>query len=313
MHEERPAAAPLRTLIVFYNRMWNAPLPVDLELPAGCEMSSDRRRIPEAAAVVFHIPSLRWLRPPAKRPGQIWVAWSIECELNHPRLSDPAFMRLFDLTMTHRQQSDIRSGYVDYYSSADNLARTLREPPQPKDDEHLVAAFISSRFNQSRRREYTRDLMRYLRVDSYGKFLRNRSLQGDQWRPTKLRTIARYKFTLAFENSIAPDYVTEKFFDPLVAGSVPVYLGAPNVELLSPGDHCFINTSDFQSPRALAEYLLAVAADPAAYDAFFEWKQKPFRPAFVQYIEEQKVHAFIRLFRRVQELQAQSLLSNFTS
>ncbi|HEX7589325.1 MAG TPA: glycosyltransferase family 10, partial [Anaerolineae bacterium] len=171
---------------------------------------------------------------------------------------------------------------------------------------HLVAAFISSRFNQSRRFEYTRELMRYLKVDSYGKFMRNRSLKGDQWRPTKLEIIARYKFTLAFENAIAPDYVTEKFFDPLVAGSVPVYLGAPNVETLAPGDHCFINTSDFPSARALADYLIDVADDQAAYDTFFEWKQKPFRQAFAQYLEEQKTHTFIRLFRRVQELRAQS-------
>lgn len=34
---------------------------------------------------------------------------------------------------------------------------------------------------------------------------------------------------MAFENVIAMDYVTEKFYDPLIAGSVLVYLGAPNI------------------------------------------------------------------------------------
>lgn len=43
------------------------------------------------------------------------------------------------------------------------------------------------------------------------------------------------KFTLAFENSRARDYVTEKFFWPIDAGSIPIAYGAPNVALFAPG------------------------------------------------------------------------------
>jgi hypothetical protein len=80
--------------------------------------------------------------------------------------------------------------------------------------------------------------MRYLQVHSYGKCLNNRALLEDTGRQTKLDKVARYKFTLAFENSLTRDYVTEKSFDPLIAGSVPVYLGAPNIEEFAPGKHC---------------------------------------------------------------------------
>lgn len=34
----------------------------------------------------------------------------------------------------------------------------------------------------------------------------------------KVQTLKRYKFSLAFENSNEEDYVTEKFFQSLVAG-----------------------------------------------------------------------------------------------
>lgn len=34
----------------------------------------------------------------------------------------------------------------------------------------------------------------------------------------KVETLKRYKFSLAFENSNEEDYVTEKFFQSLVAG-----------------------------------------------------------------------------------------------
>ena len=127
--------------------------------------------------------------------------------------------------------------------------------------------------------------MRYIKVDSYGRALHNRDLAEDDGRRSKLAAIARHRFDLAFENSICHDYVTEKFFDPLVAGCVPVYRGAPNVEEFAPGDHCYINAVDFASARELAEYLLHLAKNPAEYQAYFAWKERPLREGFLKKVE----------------------------
>src|SRR5262249_39664375 len=154
---------------------------------------------------------LRWLPRWHKRPGQLWVAWSMECEHNYPRLCDPAYMRHFDLTMTYRLSADVSMPYLWYYISGPNLVRAMCEPPRPKSQEKLAALFISSRINQSHRLEYATELMRYLDVHSFGTFRRNRRLAADAWRLTKLAVLAEYKFTLAFENAIGEDYVTEKF------------------------------------------------------------------------------------------------------
>jgi hypothetical protein len=89
-------------LILFYNTMWGAPLEVPENLPADCGVSTDRGRYADADAVVFHIPewgTWRRILLPRKRSGQVWVAWSMECEQNYPLLLDPVFMRRFDLTM----------------------------------------------------------------------------------------------------------------------------------------------------------------------------------------------------------------------
>lgn len=43
--------------------------------------------------------------------------------------------------------------------------------------------------------------------------------------------VAKYKFTIAIENAICDDYITEKLWRPLIAGSVPIYLGSPSVEV----------------------------------------------------------------------------------
>jgi hypothetical protein len=142
---------------------------------------------------------------------------------------------------------------------------------------------------------YVQQLMKYLQVDSYGKSLTNRQLPADHGTTTKLETIARYKFTLAFENSISQDYVTEKFFDPLIAGSVPVYRGAPNVDAFAPSAHCFINAADFNGPRELAEYLLHVAAHDAEYEAYLAWKANSFAANFLEAIGRFFDSAFVRL------------------
>jgi hypothetical protein len=225
----------------------------------------------------------------------------MECEVNYPQLSDPGFMRQFDLTMTYRLDADVVSVYTSYYGDVANLARALRTSPAPKAGDKLATLFISSGLNRSGRVEYAEELMRYLDVHSYGKVLRNRQfIHPDRNRPTKLDIIAGYKFDLSFENACGEDYVTEKFFDPLVAGAVPVYLGAANVEEFAPGDRCFINTADFQSPRELAEYLKHLDHDDAAYAAYFAWKEQPFRLAFQALLTGQDMHPFTRLCHAVQ-------------
>lgn len=292
-------APTTHTLILVYNSLYGDALDVSLdELPPGCEITNDRRWLDEAAAVVFHIPSLLFL-PRRKRPGQLWVAWSLECEENYPQLKDPAFMRPFDLSMTYRLSSDIVSLYSAYFAGPANLIRALTVPPSKVPDK-LVAMFVSSRINRSHRLEYARELMRHVEIHSYGAALRNRRLVPDHGRPSKIQTIANYKFTIAFENAIGEDYVTEKFYDPLVAGSVPIYLGAPNVETFAPADHCFINITDFPNPKDLAEYLLYLNHDDAAYAEYLAWKTRPLRPGFLKLMETQTRSAWTRLCQRVQ-------------
>ena len=49
-------------------------------------------------------------------------------------------------------------------------------------------------------------------------------------RCSKHGVLRRYPFYLAYENSNDADYVTEKVFDALESGVLPVYYGAPNVD-----------------------------------------------------------------------------------
>ena len=58
------------------------------------------------------------------------------------------------------------------------------------------------------------------------KCLSSRNNSHDRWQSLP----RRYRYCIAIENSVAVDYVSEKVYDALVAGCLPIYLGAPNFQ-----------------------------------------------------------------------------------
>ncbi len=74
----------------------------------------------------------------------------------------------------------------------------------------------------------------------------------------KLATLKQYRFSLCFENTNHPvlssGYVTEKMIDCLLARTVPIYLGASNIEKYIPAS-CYIDYRKFAGPEKLDEYL----------------------------------------------------------
>lgn len=72
--------------------------------------------------------------------------------------------------------------------------------------------------------------------------------------PDKLAVLNKARFTLTYENMQHPDYVSEKIYDVLLAGSVPIYLGAQNIDRYVPKD-CFIDKRDFPEYATLYTFL----------------------------------------------------------
>jgi hypothetical protein len=76
----------------------------------------------------------------------------------------------------------------------------------------------------------------------------------------KSRFIADHRFNIAFENTETDGYITEKLTDPLLAGTIPIYWGAPDV-LRDFNPDCFIHARDFESLDDLADFVIALDAD----------------------------------------------------
>jgi len=71
---------------------------------------------------------------------------------------------------------------------------------------------------------------------------------------TKADVLGNYTFALCFENCILRGWITEKLFDCLFAGAVPIYWGAPEIAEVVPAD-CFIDMRSFRDYPALRRYL----------------------------------------------------------
>lgn len=74
----------------------------------------------------------------------------------------------------------------------------------------------------------------------------------------KREVLRRYRFCLCFENTAFPGYITEKIFDCFAAGTIPVYLGAPDIL-----DHVpisgLVDVSQFRDLGELEGFLRAMS------------------------------------------------------
>jgi Glycosyltransferase family 10 (fucosyltransferase) C-term/Fucosyltransferase, N-terminal len=279
-------------LVVFVNSMWGVYPDADASACAvPCAFSVDIADYRQADVAVFHLPTTPPLDAIEKPPGQMWVAFSMESDITVPLLRDERTMTRFDFEVSYRRTADVWCPYFDRDVLAD-----LRAAPAPKTEPYPVARFQSNPYDRSGRNVWARELTRRIKVASYGTVLPTMPSAGMiATREARLAVAARHKFTLAFENSIAVDYVTDKLFDVWVAGSVPVYLGAPNVADFAPARHSYIDVADFDGPDELARYLNHLDTHDDEYEAYLEWKRSGPDERFLDLVASAHEDKFCRL------------------
>jgi len=71
---------------------------------------------------------------------------------------------------------------------------------------------------------------------------------------SKLEILSQYNFSLCFENMAMEGYITEKIFDGFYAGTVPIYLGAKDIQQWIP-ENTYIDFRNFKTISDLIQYL----------------------------------------------------------
>ena len=120
----------------------------------------------------------------------------------------------------------------------------------------------------SERMKLVRSIQKFIPVDIYGKCgkpLRKCDSCKDQLSKESF-------FYLAFENSLALDYISEKTFKVMGKGTIPVVYGGANYTNHLP-PKSYINAQDFKSTKELSEFLIQLAGDTEEYMSYFWWTQ----------------------------------------
>ena len=197
----------------------------------------------------------------------------------------------FDVVSSYHTHSMVFTGFYHWALCREDIVaparRALRHARSDSNEQPSVGKLSSKEpkaapvlffarncdFVTHRRQGFVRQLALHIRVDAVGRCLNNKE-QSSVRRCTavkgnrRLCIIGAYPFYLSIENSISLDYVTEKLYEPLLVGTIPVYLGAPNVENFLPTNHSAILASDFTSVKQLAHYLSCVHRTRRLYEYY---------------------------------------------
>ena len=252
--------------------------------PYTCYLTYDKKQYHNASAVMIHHRSKDgwggWAKMfPHKNlpriPGQRWVLYNRESTWWGPGGSVlNGANNWINWTMGFRSDDDIT------IPSA-TLSRGRFEDGFDPNGNYLdgktgdIAALMSmvcrtKPVGHATRRKYLETLQKHgLKFDMYGKCGKDCGAFS-----SCSAILQKYKFFLAFENSLCDEYISEKpYRNGFMLGVVPVIMSAANLSdpyILPPGS--FIDASQFTSVSALSNFLKSVGSDPKRYNKYFEWR-----------------------------------------
>lgn len=131
----------------------------------------------------------------------------------------------------------------------------------------ILAVISNCDKSHSLRLEYINDLKNYFPLALYGGCF-DQKISVEEY----LIYFRKYMFYMAFENMICPDYITEKYCNPIIHGAIPI-VTQPDINTMNLIPGSYINAFDFKSPKDLAGYLDKVSKDFNLYMKYFEWKK----------------------------------------
>jgi len=239
----------------------------------NCVSTGDLSKQTVADAVIFVV-SYKHVgnKPPIKRgkPDQVWIFKLGESPYgrNFRGYDSPEWTHQVNWTSSLMLDTDLPHG--------PGFVRTRTEVPAKNysaiyDLKTKTALWIASNCNAPSKRDiYVKRLQESgLQVDVYGTCGSFGRKSADEMN----KIIPQYKFYLSFENSLCEDYVTEKFIDRYNNDWILVARGGANYSKILPMK-TYINTADFASPKALAEYLNELGSDRARYLRLLEAKDR---------------------------------------
>ena len=146
---------------------------------------------------------------------------------------------------------------------------------------------ISSNPNAEFRNKFFNLLNSRKHVDSGGGHLNNIGYKVQD----KLQFINDYRFTISFENSSFPGYTTEKIYESMIAGSIPIYWGNKRISEEF-NTKSFINIHDYKNLNDVVQHIMELENDADMYNKLYS---QPWIIPQIQknYFEEDRILNFL--------------------
>ncbi len=199
-----------------------------------------------------------------------------EPEIVLPGNWDPAYHDQFSRVLTWNDELCGKKGYEKHNFTVDWKDRLPCECPRADFFTNKLAVMIqTAKTIPGTLYEKRLDLIQWFRDNALFDF----DLYGRGWdiraapfykgtTENKLVTYSKYRFAITFENTDkAVGYISEKILDAFMAGTVPVYWGAPNVQDHIPPE-CFVDMRQFKDFKEMYDFLRDM--DYTTYSKYLE-------------------------------------------
>ncbi|XP_076065424.1 glycoprotein 3-alpha-L-fucosyltransferase A-like isoform X1 [Oratosquilla oratoria] len=233
-----------------------------------CVLTGSRSELQKADVIMFKD---HFGMPPHKRdPHQVWVMYMLECPLHTQHFTHK---NVFNWTATYRHDSDIVAPYEKWVYYNPRVTQKVQDINYAANKTKQVAWFVSNCGARNNRLQFAKELGKYINVDIYGACGTKKCPRSHSGKCFDMLN-REYKFYLAFENSNCRDYISEKFFvNGLNHNILPIAMGAhPQDYRRASPEKSFIHVDDFESPKALADYLHILDQNDDLYNEYFRWK-----------------------------------------
>ncbi|XP_065662375.1 4-galactosyl-N-acetylglucosaminide 3-alpha-L-fucosyltransferase 9-like [Hydra vulgaris] len=254
------------------------------------QMTNDKALFSISHVVMFHsrdMPSIQKLERLNRFRGkkQLWIYFTMESVYNNPSVD--SINKYFNATATYGTDTDIEMPYR-YHSRRHRVIDSISKN-YFINKKNMVVWLVSNCQSDARNKLALKLISYGVDIKIIGKCsseiqknILSKCTKVPCYKPYYQQSLKNFilylrsfKFYFSAENSLCDGYITEKYWETgLNNDLIPIVLGGSNYSdprLAVPGS--FIEAMSFDSPKALANYILDVSSNSNKYNSFFEWKK----------------------------------------
>jgi len=201
----------------------------------------------------------------------------------------------FDYEKKVKNQNYLRLPLYTYFEAGKNLVKGKNYNPQKiLKEKTKFCNYIYSK-DAKERVEFFKELSKYKKINAPGRSMNNsppitptnlsfllkplqlvEGLSGkytlssmisrhfSNWREDVMNYQRQFKFTIAFENASYPGYTTEKIYHPMLANSIPIYFGNPEIKKEF-NTKSFVNWHDYNDNKKVIDVIIDLDTNDKKY------------------------------------------------